>query len=139
MSRYLLATCVFAEYSKPQPNTKVFDWIDAQDQESQYVSVLSIGEMEKGIFHLPSSKRRSSLEHVLEGIIARFDRRIIGLDVSILRRWGKMIGPLELKGRKLPIIDSLIAATALELDLTVVTQNTVDFAATKASVLNIWE
>jgi tRNA(fMet)-specific endonuclease VapC len=139
MSRYLLDTCVFAEYSKPRPNTKVFDWLDGQDLESQCLSVLTIGEIEKGIARMPVSKRRHSLEIVLDGIIARFENRIIELDVRILRRWGKLVGALELKGRGLPIIDSLIAATALEHDLIIVTHNTTDFALTKVGVLDIWK
>ena len=139
MSGYLLDTCVFAEYSKPRPNSNVFDWIDAQEQEAQFISVLSIGEMQRGISRLPSSRRKNSLEAVLESIVTRFDRRIIQLDISILRRWGRMIGELELKGRKLPVLDSLIAATALEHDLTIITQNTSDFADTNALVLDIWK
>src|SRR6478672_3948725 len=139
MSGYLLDTCVFAEYSKPRPNSNVFDWIDAQEQEAQFISVLSIGEKQRGISRLPSSRRKNSLEAVLESIVTRFDRRIIQLDISILRRWGRMIGELELKGRKLPVVDSLIAATALEHDLTIITQNTSDFADTNALVLDIWK
>jgi len=139
MNRYLLDTCVFAEYSRPRPNTKVFEWIDAQEQELQFLSVLTIGEMEKGIARLPSSKRRQSLEEVLNVIVSRFDHRIIQLDIAIARRWGRMVESLELKGRKLPIIDSLIAATALEHDLTIVTQNILDFTDTGVTVLNIWD
>jgi toxin FitB len=139
MNRYLLDTCVFAEYSRPRPNTKVFEWIDAQEQELQFLSVLTVGEMEKGIARLPSSKRRQSLEEVLNVIVSRFDHRILQLDVAIARRWGRMVESLELKGRKLPIIDSLIAATALEHDLTIVTQNILDFTDTGVTVLNIWD
>jgi len=139
MNRYLLDTCVFAEYSRPRPNTKVFEWIDAQEQELQFLSVLTIGEMEKGIARLPSSKRRQSLEEVLNVIVSRFDHRILQLDIAIARRWGRMVESLELKGRKLPIIDSLIAATALEHDLTIVTQNILDFTDTGVTVLNIWD
>lgn len=139
MNRYLLDTCVFAEYSRPRPNDRVIDWVDSLDQDLQFISVLSIGEMEKGIARLPSSKRRRSLETVLDGIITNFDRRILELDIPILRRWGKMIGALELMGRVLPVADSLIAATALEHDLAIVTQNTRDFMDTKAKVLNIWK
>ena len=139
MNRYLLDTCVFAEYSRPRPNTKVFEWIDAQEQELQFLSVLTIGEMEKGIARLPSSKRRQSLEEVLNVIVSRFDHRIIQLDIAIARRWGRMVESLELKGRKLPIIDSLMAATALEHDLTIVTQNILDFTDTGVTVLNIWD
>jgi predicted nucleic acid-binding protein len=139
MNRYLLDTCVFAEYSRPRPNTKVFEWIDAQEQELQFLSVLTVGEMEKGIARLPSSKRRQSLEEVLNVIVSRFDHRILQLDIAIARRWGRMVESLELKGRKLPIIDSLIAATALEHDLTIVTQNILDFTDTGVTVLNIWD
>ena len=139
MNRYLLDTCVFAEYSRPRPNTKVFEWIDAQEQELQFLSVLTVGEMEKGIARLPSSKRRQSLEEVLNVIVSRFDHRIIQLDIAIARRWGRMVESLELKGRKLPIIDSLMAATALEHDLTIVTQNILDFTDTGVTVLNIWD
>jgi len=139
MNRYLLDTCVFAEYSRPRPNTKVFEWIDAQEQELQFLSVLTIGEMEKGIARLPSSKRRQSLEEVLNVIVSRFDHRILQLDIAIARRWGRMVESLELKGRKLPIIDSLMAATALEHDLTIVTQNILDFTDTGVTVLNIWD
>ena len=139
MNRYLLDTCVFAEYSRPRPNTKVFEWIDAQEQELQFLSVLTIGEMEKGIARLPSSKRRQSVAEVLNVIVSRFDHRILQLDIAIARRWGRMVESLELKGRKLPIIDSLIAATALEHDLTIVTQNILDFTDTGVTVLNIWD
>jgi predicted nucleic acid-binding protein len=139
MNRYLLDTCVFAEYSRPRPNTKVFEWIDAQEQELQFLSVLTVGEMEKGIARLPSSKRRQSVAEVLNVIVSRFDHRILQLDVAIARRWGRMVESLELKGRKLPIIDSLIAATALEHDLTIVTQNILDFTDTGVTVLNIWD
>jgi len=139
MNRYLLDTCVFAEYSRPRPNTKVFEWIDAQEQELQFLSVLTVGEMEKGIARLPSSKRRQSVAEVLNVIVSRFDHRILQLDIAIARRWGRMVESLELKGRKLPIIDSLIAATALEHDLTIVTQNILDFTDTGVTVLNIWD
>jgi predicted nucleic acid-binding protein len=139
MSGYLLDTCVFAEYSKPKPNTRVFDWIDSQDPEEQFISVITIGEMEKGISRLSPSKRRRSLEAILDSIIARFDRRVVDLDIDILRRWGRMIAGLDLKGRQLPVIDSLIAATALEHNLIIVTNNTQDFADTKAAVINIWK
>jgi len=139
MNRYLLDTCVFAEYSRPRPNTKVFEWIDAQEQELQFLSVLTVGEMEKGIARLPSSKRRQSVAEVLNVIVSRFDHRILQLDIGIARRWGRMVESLELKGRKLPIIDSLIAATALEHDLTIVTQNILDFTDTGVTVLNIWD
>jgi len=135
----LLDTCVIAEYQKPAPDAKVMNWLAAQIEESLFLSVLTVGEIEKGIARLPASKRKHSLEMFLTNLVTRFDRRIIYLDTEILRRWGRLTGSLEKKGRVLPIIDSLLAATALEYDLTIVTRNTADFAGTGALVLNIWD
>ncbi len=135
----LLDTCVIAEYQKPLPDAKVMSWLTSQIEESLFLSVLTIGEIEKGIARLPVSKRKNNLEAFLENLIARFDRRIIDLDTATLRRWGRLTGNLEKKGRVLPIIDSFLAATALEYDLTIITRNTADFTGTGARVLNVWD
>ena len=136
---YLLDTCVFAEYSNVRPRQQVINWVDEQSQESLYISVVTIGEIEKGIERMPVSKKRSGLESMLESLILRFDTRVLPLSTSTLRRWGKLTGGLESRGRPLPVIDSLIAATALEHGLTVVTRNTNDFVVANVDVLNIWE
>ena len=137
--RYLLDTCVFAEYSKAEPNEKVIEWIDSQIQETLYISVVTIGEIEKGIAKMQPSRRKTGIEAVLESLLIRFDDRVIPLDTAVARRWGKLTGDLEHIGRPLPIIDSLIAATALGHHLTLDTRNASDFAETKAKVVNIWE
>ena len=136
--RYLLDTCVFAEYSNLKPAQQVLDWLSARPDESLYLSVLTIGEMEKGIVKLPQSRRRTSLEALLDELIHRFDSHILDLDQATSRKWGRLTGNLERKGRVLPIIDSLIAATALKHDLILVTRNEDDFAGTGVKVLNIW-
>ena len=135
----LLDTCVIAEYQKPVPEAKVIAWLISQIEESLFLSVLTIGEIEKGIARLPVSKRKKSLETFQENLIARFDRRIIALDTRTLRLWGRLVGSLEKKGRVLPIIDSFLAATALEYDLTIITRNAADFAGTGVRILNIWD
>lgn len=137
--RYLLDTCVFAEYSKAQPSEKVIDWVDSQIQETLYISVVTIGEIEKGISKMQPSRRRTGIEAVLESLLARFDGRVIPFDTAVARRWGTLTGELENIGHPLPIIDSVIAATAIEHNLTLITRNASDFAQTKAKVLNIWE
>ncbi len=76
----LLDTCVIAEYQKPAPDTKVINWLSTQIEESLFLSVLSIGEIEKGIARLPASKRKNNLENFLENLVTRFDRRILDLD-----------------------------------------------------------
>lgn len=135
---FLLDTCVFAEYQNKKPDQKVIDWVDSQTEESLFISVLTIGEIEKGIARLPISKRRSNLSSWLESLIHRFDKRIVPLDVEVLRRWGALCGELEEKGRVLPVIDSLIAAKSLTHNLTIITRNVDDFTGTKCLVRNIW-
>lgn len=136
---YLLDTCVLSEYKKLRPDSKVIAWLDEQTEDSLFLSVLTVGELEKGIVRMPASKRKTDLEAFLDTLIVRFDRRLIDLDRSILRRWGVLIGTLETKGRTLPVIDSLMAATALEHNLTVITRNEDDFVPTGAKVLDIWK
>lgn len=135
---YLLDTCVLSEYKKPEPAAEVLAWLDAQADESLYISVLTIGELDKGIFKMMPSKRKTNLAVFVETLISRFDRRILDLDTAVLRTWGAMIGSLESKGRPIPVIDSLMAATALEHDLTIVTRNEADFSATGVTVKNPW-
>lgn len=135
---YLLDTCVLSEYKKPEPAAEVLAWLDAQADESLYISVLTIGELDKGIFKMLPSKRKTNLAVFVETLISRFDRRILDLDTAVLRSWGAMIGSLGSKGRPMPVIDSLMAATALEHDLTIVTRNEADFSATGVTVKNLW-
>ncbi len=135
----LLDTCVIAEYQKPAPDAKVMNWLISQIEESLFLSVLTVGEIEKGIAKLPASKRKNNLEVFIENLVTRFDRRIFHPDTATLKRWGRLTASLEKKGRVLPIIDSLLAATALEYDLTIITRNTADFTGTGARILNIWD
>lgn len=134
----LLDTSVIAEYKKPVPSAKVIEWLNTQLDESLFISVLTIGEIEKGIARLSASKRKTDLLSFLEILLVRFDRRVLPLNTQIMRRWGNLVGNLETIGRVLPIVDSLLAATALEYDLTIITRNVSDFEGTGANVLNIW-
>lgn len=122
-----------------QPNQKVIDWLNAQLEESLFLSAITIGEIQKGITLLPVSKRRNDLGIWLENIILRYDRRILSLDTKVMQAWGELTSKLEQKGRVLPFIDSLIAATVLVHKLILVTQNEKDFAGTGVKVLNIWK
>lgn len=135
---YLLDTCVLSEYKKPTPAADVLAWLNEASDDSLHISVLTIGEIEKGIFKMPASKRKIDLAAFLKVLISRFDRRIVDLDTAVLRRWGQMIASLESKGRPMPVIDSLMAATALEKNLILVTRNESDFAHTGVKILNLW-
>lgn len=136
---HLLDTCVLSEFKKKQPEQKVIDWLDAQIEESLFLSAITIGEIQKGITLLPSSRRRNDLEIWLENIILRYNTRILPLDTKVMKAWGELSSRLEQKGRVLPFIDSLIAATVLVHKLVLVTQNEKDFAGTGAKILNLWK
>lgn len=136
---YLLDTCVLSEFFKKQPNQHVIDWVEDESEPSQYISSLTVAELKKGITRLVRSRRKTELERWFGRTMIRFESRIINFDTATAYRWASMIAALESKGRPMPVIDSLIAATALEHNLTLVTRNESDFADTGASVLNIWK
>ena len=136
---HLLDTCVLSEFKKKQPEQKVIDWLDAQIEESLFLSVVTIGEIQKGISLLSASKRQAELEVWLEDLIYRYDERILPLDTEVMRRWGQLTGALEKQGRVLPLLDSLIAATTLAHNLVLVTRNEGDFAGTTVNILNPWK
>jgi predicted nucleic acid-binding protein len=136
---HLLDTCVLSEFRKIKPNQKVVTWLERQIEESLFLSVLVIGEIQKGISLLPSSKKQRELDEWLNDLVLRYDNRILPLSLGVMRRWGQLMGSLEKHGRVLPFLDSLIAATALTYDFVVVTRNENDFAGTGVTVLNIWE
>ena len=138
--KYLLDTCVISELVSKQPNSHVLEWIDTIDADSVYISVITVGEITKGIEKLPNSKRRQELSDWLENeLLIRFQDNLIELDVNILIQWGRLSARLEISGQRAPAIDSLIAATALEHELILVTRNVSDFAGTGVEILNPWK
>ena len=136
---YLLDTCALSEFQKKLPSEKVINWLDAQPEAALFMSVVTIAEIQKGIALLPVSRRRAQYQEWLEALIYRYDNRILPLSVNIARQWGELTGALEQKGRVLPLMNSLLAATALARRLTLVTRNTADFAGTGVTLLDIWE
>lgn len=136
---YLLDTCVISEFLKKRPDANVVKWLAGQMDESLYLSVLTLGEVRKGISRLKPSKRRDELDEWFDQIRSRFERRVLVIGPETADIWGRIKGEAEEKGVVLSVIDSLIAATALKNNLTVVTRNENDFAATGAKILNVWK
>ena len=139
MTGFLLDTNVPSELTRPQSDPRVEEWLDEADDEQLYLSVVSLGEMFKGVTVLPPSKRRKELEQWMEGELRPwFDGRILPVTEAIAERWGILAGECQTKGRGLSVADGLIAATALEHDLTVVTRNVRDFDGLGVGVFNPW-
>jgi len=138
--RYLLDTCVISELVSRRPNPNVIAWVDSLDDEMAYLSVITLGEIKRGIEKLPDSARKDRLSQWLEDdLLARFHDRIRVIDVDVMLTWGEIIARLENNGRKLPAMDSLIAATALHGDFVLVTRNERDFEGTGVRVVNPWQ
>ena len=136
---FLLDTVVVSELVRKSPSTAVLKWIDGQDEASLYLSVLTIGELEKGVARLPASVRRNRLlSWVRRDLVERFGGRLLPIDTRTAARWGSVAGESEKRGRPLPVIDCLIAATALVHGLTVVTRNIGDFERCGATCVNPW-
>ncbi|MGI9047325.1 MAG: type II toxin-antitoxin system VapC family toxin [Burkholderiales bacterium] len=137
---WLLDTCVVSELVKAKPQPSVVAWLEECDEASLYLSVITLGELEKGIAKLTDTRRRARLRTWVERDLAnRFEGRVLSIDALVAARWGALAGASEARGVPLPVIDSLIAATCLVHDLTVVTRNTEDFERCAARCFNPWE
>ena len=140
MSGFLLDTNCISEVVRTQPDQRVLDWMDAADEKLMYLSVLTIGEIRKGIAGVPQGKRRTQLETWLElDLQVRFSGRILAVDMSVANRWGLIAAEAKKKGRPLSAVDGLLAATALHHNLTIVSRNVNDFAVAQVPMLNPWE
>ena len=138
--KYLFDTCVISELVSKQPSVRVVEWVDSLDPDDVYLSVLTIGEIIKGIEKLPNSRRKTELQTWLkEDLLVRFRGKIIPVDTDVIMEWGILSAQVESVGKPMPAIDSLIAATAKANQLTLITRNVRDFEATGMKVLNPWE
>lgn len=138
--KYLLDTCVISELVSKRPNSSVVKFVDSLDSDDIYLSVITIGEIIKGVEKLPKSKRKQELHTWLkEDLLARFSGKIIPIDNDVITEWGLLTARLELAGTPMPAIDSLIAATALTYAFALVTRNVSDFKGSSVEVVNPWE
>jgi len=141
MTGFLLDTNVPSELTRPKPDPRVEEWLDDADDDQLFFSVVSLGEICKGLAVLPAaSRRRAELQQWLDGTLRPwFAGRILPLTERIAERWGHLAGEGQLKGKPLKVADGMIAATALEHDLMLVTRNVKDFARLGARIFNPWE
>lgn len=140
MSGFLLDTNVISELVKRKPEPRVTTWVASVDENLLYLSVLTLGEIRKGVALVQDASRRVELEAWLDSELSlRFAHRILPIDRAVADRWGRITASASMAKSSLPVIDGLLAATALDRDLTLVTRNTEDVAVTGARIFNPWD
>ena len=138
--KYLLDTCIVSELIKKAPNKNVITWFQNQDESNLYLSILTFGEIQKGIEKAPDGIRKRKLElWVEEDLKKRFEGRIIPFDLKVATKWGSIQGLAEKAGKPMPAIDGLIAVSGLFYNCTVVTRNISDMEQSSAELFNPWE
>jgi predicted nucleic acid-binding protein len=137
--KFLLDTNVISEPKQKTPNAQVLEWLDAQDESKLFLSVLTVGEIRKGITRLESGKKKAELEEWLEKLRNRFARRLLPMSEKTFLIWGRICGDFENKGIVRSALDSLLEATALEHDLILVTRNVKNLQNSQVTILNPWE
>jgi predicted nucleic acid-binding protein len=139
VSGFLLDTNVISELVRRKPDAKVASWIEDTDEMLLHLSVLTLGEIRKGIVALRDESRRAALGAWLDGeLIGRFGRRILSIDNAVADRWGRLTAQAEGAQAPLPVVDGLLAATALQFNLTLVTRNVRHVAPTGVPWFNPW-
>lgn len=137
--KYLLDTCVISELIKRQPSPSVEKWVNSQNEENMFLSVLTIAEIQKGITKLPESHKKENLQVWLnDDLQQRFFGKILNINYEIASLWGKIQGRAEQQGKKMSVVDSLIATTGLVYDCVVVTRNVTDMEFSGCKILNPW-
>ncbi len=137
--RVLLDTCVLSELTRPQSHAPVVEAIDSLPDENLFVSVLTLGEIAKGIALLNQTKRRNSLLNWLVSLQSEYADRILDVDTDTAKIWGELTAAAKKKGCAVGAVDGLIAATARRHGLHIMTRNVSDFEPTGALLINPWE
>ena len=138
--KYLLDTCVISELIKPQPNQDVVTWLQSQAESDLYLSVLTFGEIEKGIEKAVNEARKSKLKlWVEEDLKQRFKGRILAIDLDVCTKWGEIQAKTELLGKPMPTIDGLIVVSALVNNCIMVTRNVKDMQQSGVELFNPWK
>ena len=138
--KYLLDTCVISELITKNPTNKVLTWVAKIEENKLFISVLTMGEIHKGIEKLPQSKKKDLLHHWVNfDLKERFKNRIINFDLQTATVWGKIQAQAEMAGKTMPTIDAQIAATGICNDFIVVTRNTSDMGISGVTLYNPWE
>lgn len=136
---YLLDTNTVSEPTRLRPNAGVMAWLEAQPLERLHLSVITIGELQRGVLNAPDAVRRARLRHWYEHqMLPGYVNRVLDVTPAVMAEWAQRFHAARSTGRTPAVLDSLIAATAAAHGLTVVTRNEADFAPMNVPTLNIW-
>jgi predicted nucleic acid-binding protein len=130
---YLVDANVLSEPTRPSPDSKVVDWLSANERTLVVDSVV-LGELYLGVLSLPAGRRRTGLEQWFEALSRTLE--CLPWDAAVARRWAKLVVALKRRGTPVPLLDGMVAATALEHGLTVATRNVSDFKPAGVKVVN---
>ncbi|MGH8675463.1 MAG: type II toxin-antitoxin system VapC family toxin [Burkholderiales bacterium] len=136
--RCLLDTCIISELTRPKPEPGLVRWFSQARSEDLFLSAITIGEVRKGTLQLAPGRRRAALSDWLDDLARRFAGRILLVDEAVAARWAEIAARAERSGKPKPLADGLIAATALQHDLTLATRNVGDFEPFGVSLFNPW-
>lgn len=144
---YLLDTCILSKLRRinKYPDPKLKQWMEQHPASLYSISLFSVAEIQAGIAKLDDTlpdRKKYKMELVdwlVNDLIPDFEGRIVDFDLKLALRWGSLVGECKRKGINLPIVDSLIAATAIHHELVVVTENVADFEHTGVVIVNPWD
>ena len=135
----MLDTCVLSEFTRRKPEEKILQWVASIDEERLFLSAVTIGEIQRGIERLPDSNRKTELRVWWNnGLLDRFHDRVLPLDAQTMLLWGSLTARMENTGQPMSVMDALIAATAFQHNLIVVTRNQSDFLLCGVQLINPW-
>ena len=136
---FLLDTCLISELVRPRPDPGVVAWVSAQPEQRLFLSAITLGELRKGIARLPAGNKRTRLANWVESELkSRFSGRLLPIDEEVAERWGILTATAAAKGLAIPVLDGLIAATALVHGMTVVSRDLTHLQPTGALVFSPW-
>lgn len=136
---YLLDTACVSEWVKPRPDPGVVRWLAEVDEDRTYLSVITLGELRRGVERMPAGRRQQRLtEWVTYHLPERFAGRVLPVGPEVATAWGRLTARLEQRGRPVGAVDALLAATAETHHLQVVTRNVADFTPAGVEVVNPW-
>ncbi|MBW2305055.1 MAG: type II toxin-antitoxin system VapC family toxin [Deltaproteobacteria bacterium] len=137
---YILDTCIISEIVKPKPRLKVINWLRSQNENNLYISVLTLGELHKGLEKIRDKRQKKKIHLWIEqDLRERFRDKILPIDARVAMIWGQVQGRTEQSGRGMPTIDGLIAATGLAFNMVVATRNISDMEASGVALFNPWD